>query len=269
MTASQAAASDQIDFNPVSYQCQYLCVLILIASLLSGQATAAEETGWTLEPGNIATGRFSYITSLNIGDIHSEIESVREIRADSVDGQASLSVQTTNVTGMGETVDLLHLHAGSLYPLKRLIIQGDGRMELDYSSDKVTGMIRAAGQLISVNLELAEPAYAGDAGLDTLLGGMPLRAGLRGQLQAVETEVDVYVQRFSFQVDPPELIVTPAGAFESWPIKLQALDDADYRQTIWISTASPRLFVQAEAPIPVEAGGGVVRTQLVEKDFLR
>jgi len=239
-----------------------LAVLLLGATLACG-LVVADEPGLGLETQNIATGRFSYVTRLQIGDIDTQIESVREIRADSVDGRPSLRVETTSITGMGKTVDLLQLDADNLYPLNRLITQGDGRLELNYTREHVSGLIRAAGQLISIDLALAEPAYAGDAGLDTLLGGLPLRAGLRGELQAVETDVDVYVQRFSFVVDAAELVETPAGTFESWPVRIEAVDDPDYRQTVWLSTDLPRLFIQAQAPIPAETGGGVLLTQLV------
>lgn len=237
-------------------------LLLVTAAASVGQHAAALE----LEGDQIATGRFSYLTSLRIGDIDTQIESVRELRPDSVNGRASLRVETTTVTGMGETTDLLQLDAATLYPLERLIVQGSGRLEFHYQPDRVTGTIRAAGQLIEVDLGLDEPAYAGDAGLDTLLGGLPLRVGLSGELQAVETDVDVYVQRFRFAVDPPEIIETPAGVFESWPIRIEAVDDPDYRQVVWLSTGLPRVFVQAEAPIPAEAGGGWLRTRLVEMD---
>lgn len=238
-------------------------VLLLVAALIWPLASdATPELG--LEAGKIATGRFTFITSLQIGNIDTEIESIREIRMDSVDGRPSLRVETTSLTGMGETVDLLQLDAANLYPLLRVITQGTGRLELDYGPERVTGLIQAAGQIISVNVVLAEPAYAGDAGLDTLLGGLPLREGLSGELNTIETDVDVYVQRFRFRVEAPELIETPAGSFRSWPIKIQAVDDPDYRQRVWLSTATPRLFVQAEAPVPAEAGGGLLRTQLVE-----
>lgn len=241
----------------------FAAIVLLAAAFIWPPVTAADP-GLGLEADSIATGRFTYVTHLQIGNIDTRIESIREIRTDSVDGQPSLRVETTSVSGMGETVDRLQLDATNLYPLRRLITQGDGRLELDYSSERVTGLIQAAGQLITVELALAEPAYAGDAGLDTLLGGLPLRAGLSGEIQAIETDVDVYVQRFSFVVDAPELIETPAGTFESWPVRVQAVDDPDYRQTVWLSTERPRKFVQAEAPVPAEAGGGLLRTQLVE-----
>lgn len=241
----------------------------VITILLAGMALLAPPivlaaSELDLQADSIAKGRFSYITSLQIGTIGNQIESVREIRADSVAGRPSLRIATTSVTGMGETVDLLQLDADSLYPLQRQIIQGGSRLELNYAPDRVTGLIQAAGQVINVDLALDAPAYAGDAGLDTLLGGLPFEEGLSGELQAIETDVEIYVQRFSFKVEASELIETPAGSFESWPVRLQAVDDPDYRQTVWLSTSLPRVFVQAEAPIPAEAGGGVLLTQLIE-----
>lgn len=231
---------------------------------LSEPLRAHTEEGYSLEPEAIATGRFTYLTELQLGDTSMEIESIRVIAVDTVDGTPSLRVETISVTGMGETIDRLQLHADSLYPLEREIVQGEGRLEIKYEKDRVTGYVRAAGQTISVNLALTEPAYAGDAGLDTLLAALPLQAGLSGRLQIIETDVEVYVQAFGFSVGEPEIMEVPAGSFEAWPIALQAADDPDYRQTVWLSTATPRLFVRAEAPVPTEAGGGTLITRLIQ-----
>ena len=217
-----------------------------------------------LDPDAIASGRFGYVTVLQIGDTSMEIESVREIRIDAVDGAPRLLITTTSSTGMGETVDRLQLDAETLYPLAREIVQGLGRMTLDYDSERVTGLIQSVGESIRVDLNLEQPAYAGDAGLDTLLAALPLAVGLNGTLAVVETDVDAHVQQFRFSVAEPETISVPAGTFSTWPVRVQAQDDPDYQQTLWLTVELPRVFVQAEAPVPQEAGGGTLVTRLTE-----
>lgn len=236
-----------------------LCLALLG---LSGVALSGTDEGYSLEPAAIAIGRFSYLTELQVGGTAMEIESVREIALDTVRGTPSLRIETISVTGMGETIDRLQLNAESLYPLERDIVQGDGRLQLLYEKDRVTGLIHAAGQTITVNLALTEPAYAGDAGLDTLLAALPLQAGLSGRLQIIETDVEVYVQAFHFSVGEAGITEVPAGSFEAWPIEVQAIAEPDYRQTIWLTVAVPRRFVLAEAPVPLEAGGGTLITRL-------
>lgn len=233
--------------------------------------TVLAATGWTgqapqLDPGAIAKGRFDYVTELRVGDTGMDIQSTREIRTDSRDGKELLLIETTSLTGMGETVDRLHLDGQSLRPITREISQGQGLLRLQYGPERVTGLIESAGQIISVNLALDQPAHAGDAGLDTLLVGLELTEGLTGELRIIETGVEVYLQIFNFSVDAIESIEVPAGSFAAWPVRVWASDDPDYRQTIWVSTREPRLLVQASAPVPASAGGGHLITRLVAID---
>jgi len=238
---------------------------VLLALAATPIATAQPHE---LQADAIAGGRFSYATELEIGDTRVEIESVREIRTETINGAAVLSITTTSSTGMGDTIDRLHVDAETLYPLTREIVQGLGRMTLDYQRERVTGLIQSAGQSIRVDLHLEQPAYAGDAGLDTLLAALPLAAGLTGNLSIIETDVDVHVQEFQFSVAEAETITVPAGSFHAWPVRVQAVDDADYHQTLWLTAASPRVFLQAEAPVPQEAGGGTLVTHLTRTEHI-
>lgn len=237
---------------------------VLLLALAATPIAAAQSL--ELQADAIAGGRFSYATELKIGDTRVEIESVREILTETINGAAVLSITTTSRTGMGDTIDRLHVDAETLYPLTREIIQGLSRMTLDYQREHVTGLIQSAGQSIRVDLHLEQPAYAGDAGLDTLLAALPLAAGLTGKLSIIETDVDVHVQEFQFSVAEAETVTVPAGTFRAWPVRVQAVDDADYHQTLWLTAASPRVFLQAEAPVPREAGGGSLITRLTESD---
>lgn len=234
-------------------------VLLVVPAL----ATSSQAVG--LDPTAIASGTYTYLTTITVGDNSMEIPSSRNIRADSIDDQTTLRIETSSTTGMGVTTDVLHIDSASLFPIERDIVQGDGRLQLAYTTETVSGLIRAAGQIIPVDVVLEEPAYAGDAGLDTLLAALPLRAGLVGELQIIETDVEVYVQRFGFRVDPLETIEVEAGTFESWPVHLQASDDPDYRQTVWITDSRPRFLVRAEAPVPEDAGGGTLITSLIAR----
>jgi hypothetical protein len=226
--------------------------------------------GWSasplpLNPGAIAKGRFHYVTELEVGATRMEIPSTREISLESQAGEQRLIVKTTSVTGMGETIDRLHLDARSMRPIRRETRQRQGRLQLEYTGEVVTGMIQSAGQTIMVEQAVDQPAYAGDAGLDTLLVGLQLSEGLSGRLFVIETDVEVHLVNFEFSVQAVESITVPAGTFSAWPIRLQAIDDPDYRQIIWVSVDEPRLFLQGRAPVPSQAGGGHVLTQLVDR----
>ncbi len=210
-----------------------------------------------------ATGRHDYLTTLEVGETRLEIEAVRRItRIEGKTGE-ELHVGTLTRTGMGLTDDRLQLNAETLLPLAREVYQGDGRMQIELSPDRVTGYIQAAGQTVSLDTVLTTTSYAAEAGLEVLLAALALEQDLVFELDLIEIDVHTQVRRYELRVGATETIEVPAGRFIAWPIEVTAVDDPGDRQTLWISQSQPRLFVRAEAPVPVDLGRGSLITELV------
>ncbi len=234
----------------------------LLLSLLFSAGLAASE-GPALNVGQIATGQFDYRTALVINDTGMEIEASRQIRREPGEaGRPLLVIETVTRTGMGDTVERLELDGETLRPLSLRIDQGDSLMIAEYGPDKVTGLIRAAGQVVPIDLSLDEPAYGGEAALEAVLTALPLSQGYRTRLRATEIDVDQLVRRFIVMVEDAETIEVPAGRFETWRLRLDALDDLGGSQRLWIKADTPRLLVRAEGYIPPEVGEGSLITEL-------
>ncbi len=235
---------------------------VIMLGLLLSKAGHAELP--QLDSSEVATGQFEYRTILQVGDTRLDIDSVRHIGVENSASPRTLQIRTVTETDMGTTEDQLELDFATLMPIERVVRQDDGQMKIDYRPDQVTGYIRAAGQTAPVDLSLNYPAYAGEAGLETLLTAMPLASGLEFELRIVEIDVDSRVRRFRASVGDEETVEVPAGRFSAWPVHVSAADEFDDEQTIWISDAIPRVFVQATAPIPADLGDGAVTTILVK-----
>ncbi len=216
-----------------------------------------------LDTARVATGQFDYRTILEVGDTRLDIESVRHIGVGNDAPARTLEIRTVTRTDMGETEDQLTLDFESLLPIDRRVRQDNGLMQIDYGPEQVTGSIQAAGQTVAVDLALDEPAYAGESGLEALLTAMPLAGGQDFELRVIEIDVETVVRVFRVRVGEVETVEVPAGRFSAWPVHLKATDEFEDEQTIWISEDSPRIFVQATAPVPADLGDGSLTTELV------
>jgi hypothetical protein len=233
---------------------------IMLGLLLS---TAGQANDLQLDSLRVATGQFDYRTTLKVGDTRLDIESVRHIRGGVDASSQTLEISTVTRTDMGTIEDQLVLDFESLMPVERSVRQDDGRMQVNYRPDQVTGTIQAAGQAVTIDLALDEPAYAGESGLEAVLTAMPLASGQGFELRILEIDVETVVRVFRVQVGEVETVEVPAGRFSAWPVHLKATDEFEDEQTIWISEDSPRVFVQATAPVPTDLGEGSLSTVLI------
>lgn len=240
-----------------------LAALSLCALALAGQARALP----ALDASLIATGEFHYITRLEIGETALEIESTRRISRDTDEqGEDILLVETVTRTGMGDTIERLELDAVSLLMKKQRVDQGDSTMSADYTASQVTGLIRAAGQVVPIDLKLDAPAYGGEAALEAVLTALPLASGYRTRLRAMEIDVEQLVRRFAVVVEERETIEVPAGEFDTWRLRLDALDGLGGSQVLWIGVDAPRPLIRAQGFIPEEVGQGSLITELTGWD---
>ncbi|QOC23952.1 DUF3108 domain-containing protein [Wenzhouxiangella sp. AB-CW3] len=235
-------------------------LIIILGLLLSGAGQAAD-----LQPDSsvVATGQFDYRTILKVGDTRMDIDSVRHIRVARAASPQILKIRTVTRTEMGSTEDRLELDFETMMPIERKVRQEGGRMQVNYRPDQVTGTIQAAGQIVAVDLALDEPAYAGESGLEALLTAMPLSGGEEYKLRIIEIDVETVVRTFRIRVGDLESVEVPAGRFDAWPVHLKSTDKYRDEQTIWISDDSPRIFVQAMAPVPADLGDGSLTTELI------
>jgi hypothetical protein len=142
----------------------------------------------------VRTGSASYSATLKMSGQEMALSSTREISLrDTEDGKV-VDIISSSQGPMGSATDHYVVDAGSMLPLKREVQQGPATVEVAYSSDSVTGSIKA-GQEIPISVEL--DAQARDLVEDRAVGGLVDAERLLAQQMlacAQHVDVDLLVQ---------------------------------------------------------------------------
>jgi len=218
-----------------------------------------------LPPTNIErvrTGATSYSATLKMSGQEMALSSTREINLrDTEDGKV-LDIVSSSEGPMGSATDHYVVAADSMLPLSREVKQGPATIEVAYTSDSVTGSIKA-GQEIPISVDLDAPAFGADGALETAILGLDLDADYRTTLRAIEIGMQNRVRLHSVRVEGAETMTVPAGEFETWKVVVEPIDDEGGGQTLWVTREPPRVVVQAETVLPPQMGGATVNSQLV------
>ncbi|AKS40424.1 alpha/beta fold hydrolase [Wenzhouxiangella marina] len=210
----------------------------------------------------IATGSFSYLTTLALPNGEMTMESTREIARSTHEDREVIELRTSSSSAMGELADRFIIDGTSLRPIRRETSQGAATITIDYSSREVSGSIEMGSNQIPVNIELEAPVFGSDTGLEAALAGLPFRDGLRTVVRVAEVGMQQRVRYFQVQVSGPESVEVPAGSFNAWKIELNALDGEGGDQTIWVSAEAPHRTVRIEGKLAPQMGGGDYSTVL-------
>lgn len=210
----------------------------------------------------VATGEFVFTSSLEMQGQEMEIGSTRRLRLTERDGRELLEIETLIDGPMGDGESLTLLDASSLRPVESRAVQGPVTVEMTYAAREVTGNISASGQDIPVEIELEAPVFGDGTALETALTGLPLREGYRTSLRAVEVGMQQRVRVFNISVEDTESVEVPAGTFDTWRVRMDALDGEGGDQTLWISAEPPRTVVKSEGHLPPQMGGAAFTTVL-------
>ncbi len=248
-----------------------LTALTVDVSTVEMPALAGElDTARTLplppvEPAQLAHGRFSYATRIDLPGQELSIEAQRLIETVEHEGTASLRIHSTSQTPMGEISDELLLQANSLRPIQRRVRQTGATIDVDFAARAFTGAIVAGGQTIPVDVQLEAPIFAGESGFEAALAALRLGEGYRTSVRVAEVGGQQRVRFFSIQVEGSESVEVPAGVFEAWRVSIRALDGDGGDQTIWLDREPGRTTLKAEGRLPPQMGGLAYTTVLTER----
>ena len=210
----------------------------------------------------LATGEFTYTTTLALPTGELEVVNNRTIKRETEEARQVLVVRTESNSAMGEISDHYVLDGTSLRPIRREIDQGPATINVDFSAREVTGAIMMNGNEMPINIELDAPVFGGDAGLEMALAGLSLREGLRTVIRIAVVGMQQRVRYYQVEVSGIETIEVPEGSFETFRIDLNAIDGEGGDQTYWISTDAPHHTVKVEGSLPPQMGGGAFTTVL-------
>jgi dipeptidyl aminopeptidase/acylaminoacyl peptidase len=223
---------------------------VTLAQADSDEAVAA----LTVDPSRVTTGTIEYTADLDMGGQSLELTSSRAVERSERDGRAAFRVvETTQLPG-GSAADTTWIDATTLQPIARRISQGPARITLDFTPDRVTGVIQAGPQRMDVDVASDEPLFADGLALNIAIGALPLEEGYVTRLQTLNVMRGAG-STARVEVTGAETVTVPAGTFEAWVVRLAVEDGGE--SVLWID-ADTRRMVRAEVAAGPQMGGGTI-----------
>jgi dienelactone hydrolase len=207
---------------------------------------------------NGLTGGVSkYAVTVAMGERKMNMQVTSELRE--VDG----GWEATETTSMpnGDAVDSALLAKGTLYLLKRNVVQGPTTLRYEVSGGKAVGAMRMGGQPERpIDVPLPGPLLADGAGGPQVIGALPLELGYKATLHNFDT-VKQKAKLLQLEVSGRESVTVPAGTFDAWKVDVSSAEGGNERLTFWIDTKS-RQAVKSTAVL-AQMGGALLTSELL------
>jgi dipeptidyl aminopeptidase/acylaminoacyl peptidase len=180
------------------------------------------------------------------------------------EGQPVWRVIETTSSPMGSGSDTLEMDGQTLLPVRRSA-SGQGTLKMSYSDTKLSGEIRAQGQVIPIDVDLDAPILAGGAGLDAWLATLPLEVGFEAGFRVFSIQSG-QVRSMKVVVTGTETVECAAGTFEAYVIEIESMDgDPAGTGTMKVMQAAPHMVVRSESQLGAAMGGATAATELISQ----
>lgn len=137
--------------------------------------------------------------------------------------------------------------------------------ELTFAEDAIGGSISAMGQEVEVDESLEAPVFgAGGADTEVASAALPLGEGYETRYRTYDVQQQS-TRQSQFEVEGTETVEVPAGSFETYRVRIEAVGD-EGAQTTYVLREAPHHVVKAEAELPPAMGGGEAHMELVEME---
>jgi dipeptidyl aminopeptidase/acylaminoacyl peptidase len=212
----------------------------------------------------IQPGTFKYEFHMAMGPRKLDIDVTRVFERSGQKDQSRIRVTSTMKLPSGDQVDVFEFDGNTSMPIERRV-DGPTTIELTYAADSITGRISAGSKKMPIQAKLKAPVFGDGTGLEVAIAGLALEAGYSTTLRIFET-LTQKVRLMELSVTGQETCRTKAGEFETWILKLKALDgESGGGGTLRVRRDAPHHVVRAEYKLPAMLGGGSLSTELVSE----
>ncbi|MEL6971160.1 MAG: DUF3108 domain-containing protein, partial [Bacteroidota bacterium] len=163
-------------------------------------------------------------------------------------------------TPMGPVSDMVTLKKGSLEMISREVKQGPATINMDISSDKITGSMVVNGNNTPIDQELEAPLFADGGGASQVMAQLPLKEGYMTYFQNYDMQ-SLKVKTFKLEVAGTEEVTVPAGTFTAHKVEVTSAEGEPGSRTLWVATDGTHRMVKMEAVIP-QMNGAVLTSEL-------
>lgn len=229
-----------------------------LAFVFSGAAAQSDTTATAqIDGSRIEPGRYEYRQRIVLLGQTVELSSFRSVEPGSLQGRAVWIVVEETRTPEGPALDSTYADRDSMSPLRRVVLQGDQRVELMFGTGHVRGHYTGP-ESMPIDIPLEEPVLDGGA-LVAAIQTLPLALEFTTTLRTLSLQNQAAVS-LQLAVEAIETVTVPAGDFESWRVRLTP--DTGGASVVWIERAPPHRVIRTESEMAV-GGAGVVTSELV------
>ena len=161
---------------------------------------------------------------------------------------------------MGVVSDQVVLKKGSLEMLSREVKQGPATINMDISSNKVTGSMVMGENNTPIEQELSTPLFADGGGASQVMAQLPLAEGYSTFFRNYDMQT-LQVKTFKLEVVGVEEVTVPAGTFMTHKVMVTSAEGDPGSRTLWVANDGSRRMVKMEAIIP-QMNGAVLTSEL-------
>ncbi len=204
------------------------------------------------------TGEFTYEITIKVAGQEIPMTATRAI----ANKEGNWVVTDEATTPGGKLIDIIELSAKELKPVNRKINQGPMTMSIDYSDDKVEGVMNMNGKETPMEAALDAPLFADGGGMDVAISNLDLAPGFESVIRTFDPQMQK-VSVYQLSVKGEESVEVPAGKFDTYQVKLDVLEGGGGEQTLWICKDKPRCVVKSESSAP-QMGGAMIYSELKE-----
>jgi hypothetical protein len=191
--------------------------------------TDAELSAQLPQPTTVLTAaNLRYRSTIQLGGESVSSDLMRQITIDK--GNWVVSEKTTSL--FGNSLEINTIDQKSMKPVKRVLENGQLKIELDYMPNLIKGNVIGGSVDRVIALHTEEPILTDGAGIDLVIGSLPLREGFIGYYRTFNPQSH-QIKINQVKVVGMERVSVPAGNFESFKVEFKPIN-GDQATTFWI-----------------------------------
>jgi hypothetical protein len=176
----------------------------------------------------VAAVNLSYRSTILLNGESVSSDMTRQITADN--GNWVVSEKVSSI--FGNSLEINTIDQKIMKPVKRVIENGALKIELDYTPTMIKGSVVGGAMDRIIALQTEEAIFTDGAGMDLVIGSLPLRDGFMGYYRTFNPQSH-QIKINQVKVVGVERVNVPAGNFETFKVEFKPIN-GDQATTFWI-----------------------------------
>jgi hypothetical protein len=169
-----------------------------------------------------------YRSTIQLDGLPVSMDMTRQIKSEN--GNWVISEKTASL--FGNSLEINTIDQKSMKPVKRILENGQLKIELDYAPTAIKGKVQGGSIDRIIALQTEQPILTDGAGLDLVIGSLPLREGFIGYYRTFNPQSH-QIKINQVKVIGMERVTVPAGSFDAFKVAFTPIN-GDEATIFWI-----------------------------------